>query len=168
MSGSKLQNSLDNGLHFQLLQLIGDWSGNSKTFFEPGILGDESQVKAQITAMFDGRFINIAYQSSVQGSPFQGTMILGYYLLDNTWQMVWVDTFHMGTGIMHAKAIADGNEFNVLGQYSSGGESPEFWGWRTVIKKPSADQFILSAFNITPQGQEDLAIEMNFTLNVKR
>ena len=165
MSGSKLQSSLKDGGHFQLLQLVGEWSGVSRTFFEPGVLGDESAIQAHITPMFDGRFVNIVYESSMQGSSLQGSMIIGLYLLDNSWQMAWVDTFHMGTGIMHAKGANEGNEFNVLGQYSSGGENPEFWGWRTIIKK-AADQLIISAFNISPQGQEDLAIEMTLKLHV--
>lgn len=159
MSGSKLENSLASGGHQYLLQFTGDWKGTSKTYFEPGVVADESPVEAVVRPLFDKRFVQLTYKSSLQGKAFEGWMILGLHLLDNSWQMAWVDTFHMGTGIMHASGPYTSDSFNVLGSYSTGGENPEFWGWRTVIEK-TAEGLSLKAYNIEPSGPDQLAIEM--------
>src|SRR5688572_18140026 len=154
MSGSKLDNSIDTGGHRFLLQFTGDWQGTSKTYFEPGVVADESAVEATVRPLFDNRFVQLNYKSSLQGKPFEGSMILGLHLLDNNWQMSWVDTFHMGTGIMHASGPYINDSFNVLGRYSTGGDNPEYWGWRTVIERNGSDGFTLKAYNIEPGGPD--------------
>ena len=48
MGTSKLEASLESGMHKKLQSLTGNWEGITKTWFEPGVLADESPVKGAI------------------------------------------------------------------------------------------------------------------------
>jgi len=45
-----------------------------------------------------------------------------------------------------------------LGSYG-GPEIPEPWGWRTVTELTDNDTLVITAYNISPEGQEDKATE---------
>lgn len=49
---------------------------------------------------------------------------------------------------------------SVLGSYAAGEER---WGWRTVLRLVDADHLVIQAFNISPQGREDRAVETELT-----
>jgi hypothetical protein len=50
-----------------------------------------------------------------------------------------------------------GETFSVLGHY---GVPP--WGWRTQVEFPSPDRLLITHFNITPQGGESKAVEIDY------
>jgi len=158
MSKSKLAISKESGPHLRLANLTGSWNGYTHTWFEKDILADESPMRGKISLMMDGRFIKYEYSGTLNEQPFEGTMIWGYDLSNQKCQCSWVDTFHMGTGIMFAEGNETGNGFIVNGNYSAP-EMPEPWGWRTELEIINSDQFILRAYNISPDGEEAKATE---------
>lgn len=158
MSKSKLDISKESGPHYRLNKLIGSWDGNTRTWFEKGVLADESPCKGKITTVMDGRFIKYEYTGTINGKSFEGTMIWGYDLGNSTCQCSWIDSFHMGTGIMLSEGNETSNGFSVLGSYGNA-DMPEKWEWRTELEIINSDQFILRAFNISPQGDEAKATE---------
>ena len=50
--------------------------------------------------------------------------------------------------------------FGALGSYCAGGER---WGWRTEVSQPDPEHLDIRMFNITPAGEEALAVEVNYT-----
>ena len=158
MSKTKLEISKENGPHARLTALVGDWEGTTSTWFEKDILADESPMQAKITLILDNRFINYDYRGSLNGKVFEGKMLWGYNLGTQQCECAWMDTFHMGTGIMHSVGTETGAGFTVLGSYGGAG-MPEPWGWRTELSILNTDQFILTAFNISPEGEEAKATE---------
>lgn len=160
---SKLEQSLEAGPHHQLLQLIGEWQGTTRTWFEPGDPVDISPMTGTIKPLFDGRFVQHEYKGTFQQKPFEGICIMGYHLLSQTFQSTWVDTFHMGTGIMLSEGKANEPFFSVLGSYSSGGEQPEQWGWRTTVTVEDENNIVFTAYNISPAGEETLATETRYS-----
>ncbi len=158
MSKSKFEISKESGAHLRLASLAGSWDGNTRTWFEKDVIADESPMRATMSVIMDGRFLSYDYQGSLNGKPFEGKMLWAYDLGNQKCQCSWVDTFHMGTGIMHSEGNETGNGFIVLGSY--GGEGiPEPWGWRTELEIINSDQFLLRAFNISPEGDEAKATE---------
>ena len=162
MATSKLQQSLTDGIHKKLNDLQGKWSGSTKTWFEPSVIADESPTEGSIIPLFDGRFMLHVYSSSLQGQPFEGRMVFGYHIKENKYQMSWIDTFHMGTGIMLSEGDVTNGIFSVKGTYSSGGDDPQTWGWKTTIEKIDENAITIRAYNITPEGEESLATETNY------
>lgn len=164
MSASKLDLSLESGNHKKLNSLVGEWSGNTKTWFEPGEPADDSPMSGTIRPLFDGRFVLHEYKGIFQGQPFEGIAIYGYHLKTETFQSAWMDTFHMGTGIMFSEGKRKGNFYEVQGTYEASAEKlEERWGWRTEIVLASENELIITAYNISPQGEETKATETLYT-----
>lgn len=161
MAKSKLEQSLADGAHKLLTGLVGAWTGTTKTWFEKDVLADESPMTAEISTLYDGRFISYDYQGSLEGKAFEGKMIIGFDIPYQRFSASWIDTFHMGTQIMLSSGDSGviGNDgFAVLGSYGS----PEYgapWGWRTELNIINVDEIIFTAYNISPEGEEAKATE---------
>ncbi|WP_343524838.1 DUF1579 domain-containing protein [Pedobacter sp.] len=159
MAKSKFEQSLADGAHQQLQKLVGRWRGTTKTWFEKDILADESPSEGEITSILGARFISFDYQGSLEGKPFEGKMIIGFDIPYQRFTTSWVDSFHMGTQVMLSSGEATANGFSVFGEYGSPEYGEQLWGWRTVLAINSADEIVLTAYNISPDGEEAKATE---------
>jgi hypothetical protein len=158
---NEFEASLAEGIHHQLALLTGTWEGASRTWFEKDVLADESAVSGTITSILGGRFILHQYKSSLQGKPLEGLAIIGYSFPYGRYQTAWVDSFHMGTGIMFSEGDATAKGHSVMGSYGGDG-MPEPWGWRTEVEVIDKDHVIITAYNVEPGGQEAKATEINY------
>ncbi|MCE6988266.1 DUF1579 domain-containing protein [Dyadobacter sp. CY323] len=158
MGKTKFEISLESGIHQKFQSFIGEWEGVTKTWFEPDVGADESPMKGIIRSILGGRFILHEYQGTLSGSPFEGSATYGFDLGSNKFQAAWIDSFHMSTGIMLSEGHEIGNGFSVLGSYG-GPDIPEPWGWRTTLELVNPNELIITAYNISPEGQEDKATE---------
>lgn len=163
MSKIKFETSKAEGKHFEMSLWEGEWEGITRTWFEPNVLSDESPMNATMRPVLNGMFMMFEYSGSLTGKPFSGMMMLGNYLLNNKFQSSWIDSFHMGTGIMFSESKEDENKFSVLGSYDTGIENEPHWGWRITIEMPEKDKLIVTAYNITPKDEEAKATETIFT-----
>ena len=156
----QFEESKTKGVHFNLSLMAGEWEGITKTWFEPEKLADESQMTGKISVILDGLFLKYEYKGTMQGKPFEGMAIYGYSFYENRYQCAWIDSFHMGTGILFSQGTEGdkGKKFSVLGSYAYPGVS-ERWGWKTEIELIDNDKLIIIAYNITPDGQEAKATE---------
>lgn len=159
----KLNESKLNGPHFQLSRLVGEWKGTTKTWFDPSKLEDESSINGTMRLVLDGRFIMHEYQSSFGDQSLSGIAIFGYDLNTQKYQCAWMDTFHNGTAIMFSKGNKGDEGFNVLGSYAYiTPETEKHWGWRTQLEMISDSEILITAYNISPEGQETKATETNY------
>ena len=159
MAQQKFEQSLADGAHQKLQTLVGNWSGITKTWFEPNVLADESSSEAVISALLDSRFISLDYHGSLADKPFEGKMIIGFDLPYQRFTSSWIDSFHMGTQIMLSSGEAAPNGFSVLGSYGSPEYGDQPWGWRTALAIVTENEFVLTAYNISPDGEESKATE---------
>ena len=154
----KLQESKSHGPHSQLAKWEGQWKGITKVWFEPGDPVDISETTGTIRPVLDGMFMQHNYESSMMNKPLKGMALYGQHLQDDVWQCAWIDSFHMGTGILHSIGQKGDQVFNVTGHYNMGAGQPN-WGWRTSIHMPSYDILEIRMYNIDPAGNEALAVE---------
>jgi hypothetical protein len=156
----KLEGSKTTGAHLQLSKLVGAWEGTSKTWFDPAKLEDESPVSGTMRLILDGRFILHEYRGSFGGKPIEGLAIYGYNLDLQQFQSAWIDSFHSGSAIMFSEGKKGDSTINVLGSYAYiTPETEQHWGWRTHIELHSDSELIITAFNISPEGNETKATE---------
>lgn len=156
----KFDASKSAGAHFQLSKLAGDWTGTTKTWFDPAKLEDESPIQGTMRSILDGRFILHEYRSHFGDKPITGMAIYGYNLDLQTFQCAWIDSFHNGSAIMFSQGNKGENSIKVLGTYAYiTPETEQHWGWRTEIQMVSDTEMVITAFNISPEGNETKATE---------
>lgn len=160
--GSKLSGSP----HHFLAQLVGGWTGISRLWLEPDKLTDESPVVGSIQLVLDGRFAMYLYQGSIEGEPQYGLFTFGYNTLLDRFEASWVDSWHNNTAIMFCTGNATANGFFVLGSFPDPNGGPD-WGWRTEVELIESDNLLITAYNISPEGDEVKATEARLTRGKK-
>ncbi|MEJ7589678.1 MAG: DUF1579 domain-containing protein [Ferruginibacter sp.] len=156
----KLETSKTTGPHSQLAKLAGTWEGMATTWFEPDKIADQSPVSGSMRLILDGRFILHEYKGSFTGKPLEGMAIYGYHLELKKFQGAWIDSFHNGSAIMFSEGTRSGEQLKMLGSYAYvTPEAEQHWGWRTEIEIIQEDEVKITAYNISPGGDEAKATE---------
>ncbi|HUR49437.1 MAG TPA: DUF1579 family protein [Acidimicrobiales bacterium] len=143
--------------------IVGEWQGRYRVWLEPPAVHTDCRSMLHIEPLLDGRFVSGDYDwasggatehapSSVEGQPQTGSFMLGCSTAGE-WQMAWVDSWHNGDSILFSTG---GPEPKVTGTYA------ETWGWRTEFELREPDHLVITAYNITPDGEEQIATEGDY------
>lgn len=140
--------------------LAGKWQGTNRLWLGPNEPVRESAATAVCQPVAQGKFFSLHYTWADEGKPQDGVLLLGQY--QQQFSATWVDSWHMQDGMMPCTGGAQaGGAVSVIGHYAAPPGSD--WGWRITIQPQSTDQFKLIMHNITPNGEEMVAVETVFT-----
>jgi hypothetical protein len=145
-----------------LSRLKGHWTGTNKlhTTWLPEQL-HESEMTAAVSLKANGQFLHIEYTWEYEDRLQEGVMLIGCDTQSDAVQAIWTDSWHMSHKFMVSNGtISDDGTVNVMGHYSVP-DHPD-WGWRTELH-PGKDTFRILMFNVSPEGEEDIAVEAELT-----
>jgi hypothetical protein len=114
--------------------------------------------------ILDGRFIMHEYKGKFGDKPLEGIAIYGYHLALEKFQCAWIDSFHNGSAIMFSEGKRGEQSLSMLGNYAYvTPEIEQYWGWRTEINIINDNKVVITAYNISPEGEELKATETIYT-----
>ena len=135
--------------------LVGEWAGTYRLWLQPEVLRTEGPSRCTAKPVLNGRFVALDYEWSDIDGPQLGSMLLGCSD-EGVWEMVWVDSWHAGRSMMFCTGTTG---IEVVGTY---GPSEEQWSWRTRVEVSPPDRLLITAWNITPGGDEAKATEATY------
>ncbi len=146
----------------KLAECSGSWRGTNR-LRDPGMNDlDDSPSTAELTPLLDGRFIRLDYTWAYQGAAQKGSLLIGFDSGPAVATAHWVDTWHMGEAVMSCHGIAETDgSIMVRGTYSAP-PGPD-WGWRIGLRPSDGTALHLVMYNISPDGDEELAVETDYT-----
>ena len=142
--------------------LSGEWKG-TKCLYLNGESGPVQSSVSRLTIAKAARetLLLLDYTWKYESDPHEGVLLLGYDEPQNTASAAWGDSWHMSRRIMHCTgAIDDHGVFNVRGSYQAPPDAD--WGWRIALTIHAADSIEIVMHNISPDGNEDLAVRAEF------
>ena len=141
--------------------LIGDWRGTKQLYLEPPPTpAISSPSKLSVTPVAGGSFLEFKYDWTYEGEAQAGVLLFRYDE-ENAASVAWIDSFHMSAKILSCVGTAADGSANLRGSYEAP-PGPD-WGWRITIRSVSADELQIVMHNISPEGQEDLAVQADYT-----
>ena len=155
----------DDPPHRRLARMAGAWEGVCRLWFEHDMLAAESTQRGTLRSVLGGRFLLHDYVWDFDGRQYAGLALLGHDVDARRWECAWVDSFHTGTAILHARSelADDAGPFAVLGLYGDGRQpSGPACRWRTVIEQPEDDRLRIVLTNLSPSGEEARAMDVDY------
>lgn len=149
-----------------LTKLVGSWRGHS-TLHVPWLDPPQrkSEATASLTPIVNGKFVTIAYTWADEGEPHEGLLLLGQHPESGAVSVAWTDSWHQSGSIMHCNGTVESDgSIRFSGTYPAPPD-PD-WGWRIEISARAGAGFDIVMTNITPNGEEAIAMESRFDRGV--
>jgi hypothetical protein len=133
----------------------GDWRGGYDLWLMPTSPKESSESTAEI----NNGVMN--YQWAQGEKSHQGAFDFGGSGKEANFS--WSDSFHSSNAAMKGSGSLseDGSKLVFMSHYSAGDDQPE-WGWRTEFTFSDPQTLKMEAHNITPEGQEALAVRCDY------
>lgn len=145
-----------------LEKLIGEWSGTNHLHLSWMAESPfDSESNASINFSAKGIFLKIEYDWFYESKLQEGLILFGKEKDSDVIKSFWIDSWHLSDKFMVSEGAVKGNgSVSVKGFYTVPNQ-PD-WGWRTIIKSNETDSFKLIMYNVSPEGEETLAVEADY------
>jgi Protein of unknown function (DUF1579) len=140
-------------------KLAGEWNGSNRLFMSADEPGTESISTASVGFEVNEKFLKINYDWVYEGKKQTGLMLF-CFAKDSNITSVWVDSFHQSGAFMNCIGTLENDKISVKSNYTQ----PEYadWAWRTTVEPIGENSFNFTMYNVSPDGNEDIAVESKF------
>ena len=141
--------------------LIGNWTGESSlrlSWMTPSEFPSVSKLTAKKAV--GGKFLTLEYTWEYENNAHESFLLLGFDDKEQVVRASWADSWHSSDRpLALAGKISEDNALELFGTY----EVPNHpdWGWKIHIA-PAADRLQITMFNVTPEGEDDLAVKSGY------
>lgn len=150
-----------------LAGLAGEWTATYELRGDPSFDSDTPST-ATVTPLLGGRFVRIDYTWDEadflkENGPQEGSLLVGFAPQPDPGSVtvVWIDSWHNGQRTMVCPGVLlEHGGVDVRGSYPGGPDNPD-WGSRTVLE-PATNGWSMTMFNVTPDGEEALAVRAEY------
>lgn len=148
-------------LDHRLEALVGQWSG-SNTLYLPWLPNPEHVSETTLgvvpVAGKAGLALTQAWTHDTVGQ--EGVILIGFQPPTHL-TGAWLDSWHMHEKLMQLSGSLTDERLELRGEY----EVPDHpnWHWRITIRQPMLHELHLTMHNITPAGDEQLAVDSKYT-----
>lgn len=137
------------------------WEGEKCLRLSPNIPERVSRTSATLSLEARGQAVSIQYKWSYENQPQEGLLLISQSEKPNGVRVAWVDSWHVKDQMM----VCEGFELpdcgiSAVGTYPAP-NGPD-WGWRIVVVPQDKDMLDVIMYNITPEGEEHLAVEARY------
>ena len=143
-----------------LIACTGQWRGTYHLWETPGTDADRSPSSATVLPVVKGKFVRFDYTWVWEKEIQEGSLLIGYEVQTGLVTAVWADSWHNGNKFMICHGEVRAEAIDMLGSYPA--PSGPDWGWRTIIETEGSDSLHLRMYNIPPEGQEALAVDVRY------
>lgn len=143
--------------------LTGVWNGRNRLYttwiVENPVRESDSLAIAKMAA--NEKFLKIEYDWIYEDKAQEGLLLIGSEKDSNEVKAFWIDSWHMSDKFMTCDGIFSGNSILMKGFY----EVPNHpdWGWRIDVHFENENFFKIEMYNVSPEGEEDLAVEAEYS-----
>ena len=145
----------------QFQSWLGNWSGSKSVWLTPDSEEVVSQTKLAIHKTINDKFLQLDYSWDMEGEPQSGTIILPANIGEEEAHSVWLDSWHTRHDMMVCVVSKAEGRVSMMGTYPA--PPDEDWGWRLDLSQKSADSLRLQMYNISPECEECLAVDMQLS-----
>jgi hypothetical protein len=145
----------------KLQSLVGKWRGINRlhTAWIKESPVEESNSIAVIELTARGRFLKIEYDWTYDDSVQEGLILIGNEKESDLFKAFWIDSWHLSDKFMVSEGHLDKDDSISLKGFYAVPDHPD-WGWRTVIDPLKNNSFKIIMYNVSPEGEETLAVEI--------
>ena len=140
--------------------LVGKWRGTNRlhtTWIEENPVRETVSI-AVVESTARGRFLKIEYDWTFEEAVQEGLILIGDQQDSDLIKAFWIDSWHLSDKFMVSEGRLEGGAISLKGFYTVP-EHPD-WGWITIIEPERNNSFKIIMYNVSPQGEETLAVEM--------
>lgn len=145
----------------KLTEFVGQWSGMNRLWVFPGDPVRESETNASIVFAARGTLALITYTWAYEGKAQEGVLMMRTDPNPEDVQVMWVDSWHTSNKFMQFHSQEDKEGLVAVHGTYAAPPGPD-WGWRIVLKSDNTNEFHIVMYNITPDGQEALAVDARY------
>src|SRR5215203_6043925 len=144
-----------------LEKLVGKWCGVNRlhTTWIPENPARETSSIATVELTARGRFLKIEYDWTFDEAVQEGLILIGDEKDTDSIKAFWIDSWHLSDKFLVSEGRRAKNGAISLKGFYAVPDHPE-WGWRTVIEPERDEAFKIVMYNVSPEGEEALAVEM--------
>jgi hypothetical protein len=108
-----------------------------------------------------GKFAALQYTWAEDGMPQTGLLVVGPVIDGGGIHAAWIDSWHMPASFLLLEgAVGEEGNLALTGSYAA--PSGPDWGWRVEIVPKPGETFQFLMYNVTPDGEESLAVEVTY------